>query len=101
MTQKASHAFHMESLNEDNKCLMDMVDEMKADIAATKSENTDLQAKKAALTHELEQTKNKLEEEKEEGRKRSEMASPSRLLVLEQVRHFLSLSSFLILFILW
>ena len=83
-TQKQTHQFHMESLSEDHKCLMDLVEEMKADLAADKAEMDRLAREKLHLMAELEEWKKKNRDLAEENRT-SAVLSPTQLNLLKQV----------------
>ena len=87
--QKASHEFHMESLDEDHKCLMDLVDEMKAKTAAAEEEATKALTENNALKREVEAMEARRKAEEEE--KNRHNASPHRFDALEQVRRVIDI----------
>ena len=87
--QKASHEFHMESLDEDHKCLMDLVDEMKAKTAAAEEEATKALTENNALKREVEAMEARGKAEEEE--KNQHNASPHRFDALEQVRRVIDI----------
>ena len=87
--QKASHEFHMESLDEDHKCLMDLVDEMKAKTAAAEEEATKALTENNALKREVEAMEARGKAEEEE--KSRHNASPHRFDALEQVRRVIDI----------
>ena len=85
--QKASHEFHMESLDEDHKCLMDLVDEMKAKTAAAEEEAAKALTENNALKREVEAMEARRKAEEEE----KNHASPHRFDALEQVRRVIDI----------
>ena len=73
-----------DSLSEDHKCLMDMVEEMKADKKAAKAEAAQWLTEKRDLITERDDLKKKNQEwEKEKSETRA--VSPTRIHVLQQV----------------
>ena len=82
--QKASHEFHMESLSEDHKCLMDLVDEMKVKTATAEAVATAALTESNALKREVEAMETRRKAEEEEKNQRN--TSQHRIDALEQVR---------------
>jgi len=70
-TQKSAHQFNLESLAEDQQCLMELVDELKGKLETSRKELTDQETEKCALKAEIGRSRNgKMRLESRSGRRK-------------------------------